>query len=67
MEETRCEVEGDIPGFTSGALSMYDNSESTGYRGANSASAATSRYLTRVSSSVRIVRSKMSGVANKES
>lgn len=56
-----------VPGLTSGALSMYESSESTEYSGAKSAPADASRYLTRVSSSVRIVRSRMSGVARSES
>ena len=46
---------------------MYESRESTGNRGANSAPADASRYLTRVSSSVRIVRSRISGVARRES
>ena len=56
-----------VPGLTSGALSIYERSESTEYSGANSPEADASRYLTRVSSSVRIVRSRMSGVASRES
>ena len=58
----------DVPGLTSGALSMYESSESTEYSGEKSAwPAETSRYFTRVSSSVRMVRSRMSGVASRES
>ena len=59
-----------VPGLTSGALSMYESNERIGYIGLNSAGAvpvARSRYLTRVSSSVRIARSRMSGVASSES
>ena len=55
------------PGLTSGALSMYERSESTEYSGWKSAPADASRYCTRVSSSVRIARSRMSGVARRES
>jgi hypothetical protein len=46
---------------------MYDNRESTEYRGANSPWAETSRYLMRVRSSVRMVRSRIRGVARRES
>jgi hypothetical protein len=49
---------------------MYERRERTGYNGANSAVALSEgvlRYLMRVSSSVRMVKSKMSGVARRES
>ena len=57
-----------VPGLTSGALSMYESSVRTGYSGRKSfAPAERSRYWTRVRSSVRIVRSRMRGVARRES
>jgi hypothetical protein len=49
---------------------MYDRRERTGYSGANSAEALSEevlRYLMRVRSSVRIVKSRMRGVARRES
>ena len=47
---------------------MYDSSESTEYSGENSPLADdASRYCTRVRSSARIARSRMSGVASCES
>ena len=49
---------------------MYDRRERTGYSGLNSAEAWSEevlRYWMRVSSSVRMVKSRMRGVARSES
>ena len=56
-----------VPGLTSGALSMKERSDRTEYSGENPPSFSTSRYCTRVRSSARIVKSRMSGVASSES
>jgi hypothetical protein len=46
---------------------MYESRESTEYNGAKSVCSPTLRYLTRVKSSQRMAKSKMSGVASRES
>lgn len=58
----------DIPGLTRGALSMNDSRDSTAYKGWKFSSPLEMlRYWTRVRSSARIVKSKIKGVASKES
>lgn len=57
-----------IPGLTNGALSMNDSRDSTAYKGWKLCSPLeTLRYWTRVRSSARMVKSKIKGVASKES
>lgn len=70
VEKAEAGLELDVPGLTSGALSMYDSKLSTGYRGLNSvwlAFAPPGRYWIRVRSSARIVKSRIKGVARRES
>ena len=55
-----------VPGGTIGALSMYERSESTGWNECHSDSPFF-LYVMREASSARIARSRMSGVASRES